>query len=403
MPLAEDALGRERYLFYAAVSRATERLVLSYRSSDEEGNLQLASPFLADVAELLEPSWPLRRQRRLLGDVVWPVDAAPTQRELERALAAAAAPGAGEVAPPALNLSAQALEHVRHSRVLSAGALEMFASCPVRWLVERELQPKELRADAEPLVRGSYMHDTLEQVLLELGGPVTPETLPDALRILETLVEELPPQLAPGRPESLRRAISEGIVADLRRYLEWEATRGCGWEPRWLELRFGFEDEEGSLPAFVLGEGADRIALRGAIDRIDIGPDGRRALIRDYKSGSARPEHQGGRWETDDTLQVALYMLAVADLLELEPVAGLYQPLGGGDLRARGVFTEEAPVSRECVANDAREPEALRLQLDAAAERAIELARRLRGGEITPCPETCSRDGCRYPGICRVS
>jgi hypothetical protein len=34
----EDSLAGERYLFYAAVSRATVRVFLSYRSSDEEGN-----------------------------------------------------------------------------------------------------------------------------------------------------------------------------------------------------------------------------------------------------------------------------------------------------------------------------------------------------------------------------
>ncbi|HTX31983.1 MAG TPA: PD-(D/E)XK nuclease family protein [Solirubrobacteraceae bacterium] len=403
LPLSEDALARERYLFYAAISRATERFVLSYQSSDEEGNLQLPSPFIADVADLLNEDWSERRHRRLLGDLVWSPETAPTERELKRALAAAAAPAGGEVVPPALNLSADALARIRHTRVLSAGALELFATCPVRWLVERELQPQELQGEPEPLVRGSYMHDTLEQVLLGLDGPLTRETLPDALRILEDLVEELPPDLAPGAPESLRRALVEAIAADLRRYLEWEADHGCGWEPRWLELRFGFEGEEGSLPAFELGEGADRVSFRGAIDRVDVAADGRQAMVRDYKSGSARPEHQAGRWRTDNTLQVALYMLAVRDLLELEPVAGLYQPLGGGDLRARGVFLEGAPLGAGCVANDARDPEALTEELEAAAARAVELAARLRGGEITPCPETCSRQGCRYPGICRVS
>ncbi|MGI8715242.1 MAG: PD-(D/E)XK nuclease family protein, partial [Solirubrobacteraceae bacterium] len=67
----EDASAGERYLFYAAVTRATERVFLSYRSSDEEGNLALPSPFIADVAELLDSSWRARRRRRLLADVVW--------------------------------------------------------------------------------------------------------------------------------------------------------------------------------------------------------------------------------------------------------------------------------------------------------------------------------------------
>ena len=85
LPLVEDALDRERYLFYASVSRATERVVLSYRSSDEEGNLELASPFISDVADLMDAGWRERRRRRLLGDLVWPIEEAPTDRERVRA------------------------------------------------------------------------------------------------------------------------------------------------------------------------------------------------------------------------------------------------------------------------------------------------------------------------------
>jgi ATP-dependent helicase/DNAse subunit B len=161
--LAENSLERERYLFYAALSRATERLVLSYCSSDEEGNLQLPSAFVADVGDLLTESWTTERRRRLLGDVVWPPDAAPTVRERELSLVAAASPTAGEAPAPVLDLSPPALARVRHTRVLSAGALEQFAACPVRWLVERELQPRTLEGDSEALVRGSYMHDMLRR------------------------------------------------------------------------------------------------------------------------------------------------------------------------------------------------------------------------------------------------
>jgi PD-(D/E)XK nuclease superfamily protein len=122
--------------------------------------------------------------------------------------------------------------------------------------------------------------------------------------------------------------------------------------------------------------------------------------VRDYKSGSGRPEHQGARWQTDRRLQVALYMVAVRELLGLDPVAGLYQPLGGGDLRPRGVFLDGAPVGNRVVGTDAREREALEEALAEARGRAVELARRLRSGALEPCPETCSRDGCSYPGIC---
>src|SRR4029077_8363643 len=125
--------------FYAVLSRASEELVLSYRSSDEDGNLKLPSPFLADVEAVLESGWPQRRRRRSLADVVWPLDEAPTPRERTRAQAAALAPAAGEPPAPARHLHAPALAAARHSRVVSAGALESYAQCPVKWLVEREL------------------------------------------------------------------------------------------------------------------------------------------------------------------------------------------------------------------------------------------------------------------------
>jgi ATP-dependent helicase/DNAse subunit B len=396
----EDALARERYLFYTSVSRATERVILSYRSSDEEGNLTLPSPFIADVSELLVEDWPERRRRRMLADVVWPAELAPTERELARARAAAAAPAAGDVPSPIGSLGPAALAHVRHSQILSAGALETYANCPVKWLVDRELQPAPLEPDPDPLARGSYMHAVLEQVLRRLDGPVTPESLPRALELLDEVLGEQAHGIAAGRGEAVRAGWTRAVAADLRRYLAYEARDGSAWPILGIELRFGFdvEAEPNSLPALQL---SDEVRLRGIVDRVDADAEGR-AIVRDYKSGSARPEHQGARWAADRQLQVALYMIAVRELLGLEPVAGFYQPLGGGDLRARGVFLKESTPGERLVGNDGRDPDELEELLDEARGRALALAARLRAGSLEPCPATCSRDGCSYPGICRA-
>ncbi|MGI8428395.1 MAG: PD-(D/E)XK nuclease family protein, partial [Solirubrobacteraceae bacterium] len=459
----EDALARERYLFYACFSRGTERVTLSYRSSDEEGNLALASPFLTDVADLLVEDWRGRRRRRLLADVVWAPDSAPTPSELARAHAVDREPAAEAVYGPARGpapesprpapeptpvvrtLGAAALRHVRHVEILSAGGLEAYADCPVKWLVERELRPARFDPEPDALARGSYMHSVLEELLRRLARPVTPKSLPDANRILDDLLAG-PPRavglaIAPGHPPAVRTAALRTIEADLRRYLAHEAASGCRWTPEGIELRFGFPSDDASLPALELGEGSERLLVRGAIDRVDVAPaDGRRrghggpdhdeggpgrdrpaesgadangggpverggaaqAIVRDYKSGSTRPEHQGARWRPERRLQVALYMIAVRDLLGLEPVGGLYQPLGGGDLRARGIFRGDAAVGTRTVATDERSAQELDAELEGAAARAISLAARLRAGELTPCPRTCSRDGCRHPGICRA-
>jgi RecB family exonuclease len=135
------------------------------------------------------------------------------------------------------------------------------------------------------------------------------------------------------------------------------------------------------------------------IDRIDVDPAGH-ALVRDYKSGTGRPDWPAARWNADRRLQVALYLVVVRELTELEPVAGFYQPLRGDDLRARGLFSATAAVSG-AVDRDQRSPEEFQAILDDATERAVAVAARLRSGRLEPCPQTCSRDGCAYPGICR--
>lgn len=402
----EDTLDRERYLLYTTVSRATERVVLSYRSSDEEGNLALPSPFVADVAELFAEDWSAGRVRRLLSDVVWDPSRAPTERERERSLAAASAPPQGDAPELGRTLTPLALGRLRHLEILSAGALETYAACPVKWLVERELRPQPLQPDSEPIVRGNVMHEALEQVFAELDGPVTPASLPRAREILDRLLGELARgerglvALGVGRPEVVREGALRAIEADLRRYLRHEARTGGDWRPVALELRFGFGDDERSLPPLELGGGEQRVRFRGAIDRVDADGSGR-AVIRDYKSGGARTEHPVARWPADRQLQVALYLIVVRELLGLQPAGGFYQPLRGEDLRARGMFVKGTDVGALTVPSDARDPDEFATELEDAAARAVTLAAALRSGVLTPCPQTCSRDGCAFPGICR--
>jgi hypothetical protein len=427
----EDAVATERYLFYACVSRATETLILSYRSSDEEGNPAMRSPFVADVAELLVEGWEQGRDRRLLADVVWPAADAPTARELARSQAAA-----GPRIPGAAlgSLGAVAFTRVRHREVVSAGALESYAACPVKWLVERELRPERLEPEPDGIARGNYMHSVLERTFAGLGGAITEATVERARELLEQAMKDERAQLAVGRGAAERAAVMREIEADLGRYLEHEARSGWGWPPSHVELRFGFEDEAGSasapvagglasvpvrggsasvpvpgglasvpvrspsLPALELDGG---LRVRGAIDRVDVDASGRRAIVRDYKSGRVSQGWAVARWRSDRTLQVALYMLAVRDLLGLDPVAGLYQPLGGEELRPRGLVASDAPFAGCVYENDRRDPEDVRLELADAAERAVAIAERLRTGGLEPCPETCSGQGCLYPGICR--
>jgi ATP-dependent helicase/DNAse subunit B len=390
LPARDDELERERHLFYVCCSRAERVLALSSRFSDEEGNPQVTSFLVEEVKDLFAE---LPLERRTLADVTWPLPLAPTAAEWSRARALAgtrADPGG----PDGLH-HPEVLARLTERR-LSAGALETFADCPVKWLVDRILRPEELEPEPEALVRGSYAHSVLEATYKRLGGPVTPATLAQAE---ELLLEELRDQqddfpISP-RETRLRTAVRR-LQFDLLRHLRREADAGGEFEPHGLEVAFG--GGEGELPPLRLGP--DDVEISGRIDRVDV--HGGQAVVRDYKTG--RTTFPVAKWEEKNRLQAALYMLAVRELMELEPVGGLYVALAGNE-KPRGLVREDAApaLGADVAKNDAKGAGEFEEQLDRARERVGELAARMRAGDVRPCPETCAwNGGCSYPSICRL-
>ena len=121
-----------------------------------------------------------------------------------------------------------------------------------------------------------------------------------------------------------------------------EARGGGAFEPAELELRFGLGED--TLPALVLG-GRRRAAPARRDRPRRRRPRRPRARAR-LQERPARPTWAVAKWAGEDQLQVALYMLAVRELLGLEPVGGVYQPLRGDDLRARGVVRDDVDAGR---------------------------------------------------------
>ena len=87
---------------------------------------------------------------------------------------------------------------------------------------------------------------------------------------------------------------------------------------------------------------------------------------------------------------------------KLEAAGGFYQPLSGGDLRARGVLDFESGIEIECVRGEVREHAEMRELLVQAVATARAAAAQAGRGELEPRPRTCAyRGGCMYPTICR--
>jgi ATP-dependent helicase/DNAse subunit B len=394
----EDALAAERYLLYAAVSRPEELLVLSWHASGEDGAPAMRSLFVDDVCDLFDQTLeqtPIRRAQR-------------------------AAAGAGRRDGPIAPLHEEQLLAELAAHTWSPSSLGVWIGCPVRWLVERMLRAQDLDPHPEPLARGGLAHFALKQTLEGLrretgSARLTRDRLALALELLARALEEGEAEFALSAAPEIRPGIRRRLRADLERYLEHAA--GCAeapsegrqarpalFEPTHLELEFGFdasgeEDEENgapsALPPFDLGGG---VMLRGRVDRVDISPQGE-AVVYDYKGRSV---YGAAKWIAERELQVALYMRALEALLGVRAVGGFYQPLSGGDLRARGVLELGAGAPLDCVGDDAREPEEVRALLDDAVAMAREAAAQAARGELEPRPRTCAfKGGCSYPAICR--
>jgi RecB family exonuclease len=355
------------------------------------------------VAELFPPGALAEAAvSRPLAAVTWDADRAPTEVERARA-AAVAGPRRRPPKPDGLH-EREVLDDLAERREFSAGALETYAGCGVKWVVERLLDPLSLEPDAEQMVRGQYAHAVLKltfERLRERTGErrVAPENLAVAEEILLGALREKAEEfrLSPKGPRV--RALARRLEFDLVRHLRHEAESGSRFVPQELELAFGMAREgELGLPALELEEAGIRV--RGRIDRVDT--DDGRAVVRDYKGG--RTVFPVAGWEEENRLQAALYMLAVREVLGLEPVAGLYVPLGGTERAPRGVVS--APwaeaVGADVKQRDLRPPEEVGELLERAKGKVRETVARLRRGEARPCPATCDwRGRCAYPPVCR--
>ena len=384
----EDPLAAERYLLYAAVSRPEELLCLSWHVADDDGEPTARSLFVDDLCDLFTADLLERRRRRPLGAVDRPPGPAP------------AAPEEG-LAP----LRAEEILAELRARPWSGTSLETWISCPARWFAERLLDPGRFDPEAEPLARGALAHlalrDTLAGLARECGSArLTPARLGRARELLRRALQENeaehPLSVASERLPAARRRLR----ADLERFLEHAAGLGDRLEPRHLELGFGFApggDGAGEeLPALDLGGG---VMLRGRIDRVDVG-EGGEAVVYDYKNRNAPAP---ANWIRGGSIQVAMYMRVVEQLLGLRVVGGFYQPLSGEGLRARGVLEEDSGLEIECVRGDERPAQAVRDLVDEAIALAREAAAQARAGELESRPQTCGWNGagCVYPTICR--
>ncbi len=410
-----DPVERERYLFYTACTRATQRLTLVREAATDEGSPREPSPFWEEVAALFDQE-EVRRwtRRRPLSRLTWELEAAPTERERLRALALLAArepEGAESIAiangwERRLRRARGAFTRqtaLRHPRVLAELAaktpfnvteLERFADCSSAWFFERLISPRQIDRKVDAMLRGSVAHTTLHRFYAGLprtigSDRVVEASLDDAIDFLGECLEGALQGVKMEMTELERRELEQSLRRDLEQLVRDEARSPVPLLPRKFEVGFGSERSAPELQRGLdLGDG---ITLSGKIDRIDVDPGSARGIVQDYKSG--RTGHSAAEIEKELRLQIPLYMLVLRDLVGIEPLGGLYRPLAG-ERRPRGLLRAEAKdeVLPGFAANDYLDEDAFWTQVEGARDLARGLAQRIRTGDVRHDPK--GTDGC---------
>ncbi len=201
--------------------------------------------------------------------------------------------------------------------LVSPTSLEVYASCGYKYFAKsllklRVVEEPDERQMMDPRERGTLVHSILERFFIEQrerGRPQQNEawTAEDLTRLIEIAEEELGTAKARGLTglDVFAEHEARTIRADLAQFLKKDTQfrRETGAVPSEFEVQIPVQQIAG-------------VKLRGRVDRIDRTPDGKRAWVIDYKTGSTygydktvdSDPLQGGT-----KLQLPVYLGAVSD------------------------------------------------------------------------------------------
>ncbi|MGH8833584.1 MAG: ATP-dependent helicase [Actinomycetes bacterium] len=304
-PTLAEMLGEERRLFYVAVTRAKERLlVTAVRSPDDDGDQP--SRFLDELG--FGPEHVLSRPPRpmTISGLVAELRAVAVDPEVTPELRRAAADRLGLLAGQAgddghplipaahpdrwwgmAELTDPGLP-VRDPQLplrLSGSAVAALRQCPLRWFLSREAHGESARTTA--LGFGSLVH----ALAAEVGSGASEPELDGLVARLDRVWGQLAFE-APWQSDQQR---DQARLA-LERFLRWH-LRGRGRTTIAVEHAFDVQVKAGETT----------VALNGRIDRVELDDTGRVHVV-DFKTGKSKASES----EIAEHPQLGVYQLAVA-------------------------------------------------------------------------------------------
>ena len=341
-PARSELLFDEDLLAYLALTRAAERLWVSWPIADDGGKPINPSRYVRRLVEMF-PSFPVVRLAdqnaalsavtvsqlaghlagRLTSGAPAALDATlyEAARKTDRPAVARAMQSLGYRNRPTLAAGLAARLFAPHGAVSgSVTRLESFAACPFQHLARfgLALQPRE-RIELGAMQLGRLYHELLREMYERLAGPHRQPVdwsarPPEQLRamvsqLVESARDKLAvPALSQGAAGYLL-AQAERVLGDLAEAFAAAAAASPTVRQVAAELVFGLGDDAHLPPLKLPLANRGRLVLRGKIDRVDLAAGGQLFVI-DYKTGQRAVDWPGLFHGL--SLQLPAYLLAIA-------------------------------------------------------------------------------------------
>ena len=383
-PVLEERQKRrsgEKYFFYMAVTRASQKLYLCFSLSDADGRPSSRS-FYLDEVERCFPGQRIPRHTRGASDCL----ITPSEW-------LSGAVGTVSFGRAAVLKGQQAIEHFKSFQgPYSPTRLEVYATCAFKYFTDKVMKLEEPFKAREHIVAGNVLHETLQRFFehsaKDLAALKQSLKEPHGLRqMLERVLTEsdaaremrsMPLYRQKVWLKQLSRVIDQFVAR------ENELVEGRGLVPSYFEWEFKMD----------LG-----VPMTGKIDRIDLSPDGKKALVVDYKL-SKRAVSIEEKLAGGIELQLPVYILAVAQKLGVRVMGAELRVLKQGN--NEGIYRESEKETLDLGSRKRKgiyADEDFDKLLEETRAHITGLVTRLRSADIRVDPKSC--DHCSFNAVCR--
>lgn len=433
---ANELMDEERYLFYIAITRANERLFLSYPATNSDGNLTLPSFFLSDLTKLfpeekMQKIFIKRNLSRVIPEAEEIITSTDVKSFVYYHFASFTPSTHGQSARDLalwlynngengalfrkelgrlktvmdyygnLNIKLSDTRIVKRIREittrLNATRLREYAQCPYKYFggVTLNLQ-QAAPALLDSLLQGKIVHRVLEEY-------VKGEKREDIQGIFDRYFDQETRGLTIGFEEfKIRNEMRKAILTF--ESMEKE-TQTPLFTPLLLEEQFG-----GGMnaPIEIVDKKVGRLEVSGKIDRVDVAEvNGEKfGIIIDYKYGKTEFGIQDIEEGTD--LQLPIYALALREVFKIVPVAAQFYALKSS--KKTGIYNREfierhafnIEQSKKSLSVDSRE---FNRRLEETKELVLKFTGEIRNGRIALDPHNldyCGEGNCDFASVCRI-